>query len=107
MTFCLLSLGGLPPLAGFMGKLYIFSAAVEGGHWWLAVAGVVNSVISVYYYFLIAHRMFFREASDDTAIPVGAYVLGGVALAVVGVLLLGVYPEPLIAGVRASTQILP
>ena len=107
MTFCLLSLGGIPPLAGFMGKLYIFSAAVEAGQWWLAVLGVVNSVVSVYYYFLIAHRMFFREPGDETAIPVGAFVYGGVAVAVVGVLLFGVYPEPLIAGVRASAQMLP
>jgi NADH-quinone oxidoreductase subunit N len=107
LLFCLLSLAGIPPLAGFMGKLYIFSAAVQTGQWWLAVAGVVNSVVSAYYYFAIAHRMFFTEPSDDTAIPVGAYIYGGVAVAVVGVLLFGVYPEPLIAGVRASTQILP
>ena len=107
LMFCLLSLAGIPPLAGFMGKLVIFSSAVQSGQWWLAVVGVLNSVVSVYYYFAIAHRMFFREPSDDTAIPVGAYVCGGVAVAVVGVLLFGINPEPLIAGVRASTQILP
>lgn len=107
MTFCLLSLAGIPPLAGFMGKLYIFSSAVQAGHWWLAVAGVVNSVVSVYYYFQIARRMFLRSPSDESAIPVGAYVYGGVALAMAAVLVFGVYPEPLIAGVRASTQTLP
>lgn len=107
LTFCLLSLAGIPPLAGFMGKLYIFSSAVEAGEWWLAVVGVLNSVVSVYYYFAIAHRMFFREPTDEVAIPVGAYVCGGVAVAVVGVLLFGIYPEPLIASVRASTYILP
>jgi NADH-quinone oxidoreductase subunit N len=105
--FCLLSLAGIPPLAGFMGKLLIFSSAVQSGLWWLAIVGVLNSVVSVYYYFLVAHRMFFREPSDEIAIPVGAYVCGGVAVAVVGVLLFGINPEPLIAGVRASTQILP
>ncbi len=107
LMFCLLSLAGIPPLAGFMGKLVIFSSAVQAGQWWLAVVGVLNSVVSVYYYFAIAHRMFFRDPSDEVAIPVGAYVCGGVALAVVGVLLFGLHPEPLIAGVRASTQILP
>jgi NADH-quinone oxidoreductase subunit N len=107
LMFCLLSLAGIPPLAGFMGKLVIFSSAVQAGQWWLAVVGVVNSVVSVYYYFAIAHRMFFKEASDDAAIPVGAYVCGGVAVAVVGVLLFGFHPEPLLAGVRASAQILP
>ncbi len=107
LMFCLLSLAGIPPLAGFMGKLLIFSAAVEIGQWWLAVAGVINSVVSVYYYFAIVHRMFFREPSDDAAIKVGGYVRGGVALAIGGVLFFGVYPEPLIALVRASTCILP
>lgn len=107
LMFCLLSLAGIPPLAGFMGKLYIFSSAVQAGQWWLAVVGLLNSCVSVYYYFLLAHRMFFKEPSDETAIPVGAYVCGGVAVAVVGVLLLGVHPEPLIAGVRASAKMLP
>ncbi|MEK7390229.1 MAG: NADH-quinone oxidoreductase subunit N [Elusimicrobiota bacterium] len=107
LTFCLLSLAGIPPFAGFMGKLYIFSAAVESGRWGLAVAGVLNSVVSVYYYFLIAHRMFFREPSDERGLCVGPYVYGGLAVAVIGVLLLGLHPEPLIAGVRASTGMLP
>ena len=107
LMFCLLSLAGIPPLAGFMGKMLIFSSIVQARQWWLAVVGVLNSVVSVYYYFAFAHRMFFREPCDDVAIPVGAYVCGGVAIAVVGVLLFGINPEPLIAGVRASTQILP
>ncbi|MDE2491339.1 MAG: NADH-quinone oxidoreductase subunit N [Elusimicrobia bacterium] len=108
MVFCLLSLAGLPPLAGFMGKLYLFSSAVESGHWWLAVFGVVNSVASVYFYFRVAHRMFFRAPREGAGpLPVGPYVYGGIALAVVGVLLFGVRPEPLIAGVRAAAPLLP
>ncbi len=103
MTFCLLSLAGIPPLAGFMGKLYIFSSAVETGHWWLATAGLLNSVASAYFYFRIAQRMFLR-APREGALPVaaGPYIYGAVAVAVVGVILFGVHPEPLIAGVRAS-----
>jgi NADH-quinone oxidoreductase subunit N len=107
LMFCLLSLAGIPPLAGFIGKMVIFSSAVQAGQWWLAVVGVLNSCVSVYYYFAIAHRMFFKEPADETAIPVGAYVCGGVAVAVVGVLLFGVHPEPLLAGVRASAKMLP
>jgi NADH-quinone oxidoreductase subunit N len=108
LTFCLLSLAGIPPLAGFMGKLYIFSAAVESGRWWLAAFGLLNSVASAYFYFRLAHRMFFR-APDENAAPldIGPYVYGGIAVAVVGVLLFGVHPEPLIAGVRASAPLLP
>lgn len=107
LMLCLLSLAGIPPLAGFMGKLYIFSAAVEAKMWWLAVAGVVNSVASVYYYFLLAHRMFFKDDPDSEPVPVGAFVYGGLAVAVVGVLLFGAHPEPLIQGVRASARLLP
>jgi NADH-quinone oxidoreductase subunit N len=108
MLFCLLSLAGIPPLAGFMGKLYIFSAAVESGHWYLATFGVLNSVASAYFYFRIAHRMFFTAPADAEApIAVGPYVYGGIAVAVVGVLMFGVHPEPLIAGVRASAPLLP
>ncbi len=108
LMFCLLSLAGIPPLAGFMGKLYIFSSAVESGRWWLAVFGVVNSVASTYFYFRVAHRMFFRAPEGEPApLEVGPYVYGGIAVAVVGVLLFGVHPEPLIAGVRAAAPLLP
>lgn len=108
LTFCLLSLAGIPPLAGFMGKLYIFSSAVESGRWYLAAAGLVNSVASAYFYFRLAHRMFFRAPAENAApLAVGPYVYGGIAVAVVGVILFGVHPEPLIAGVRASAPLLP
>lgn len=108
MSFCLLSLAGIPPFAGFMGKMYIFSAAVKADMMWLAVVGVLNSVVSVYYYFRIAQRMFLRDPAGEAApLPVGAFVCGGVAVAVVGVLLFGIHPEPLIAGVKASTRFLP
>ncbi len=107
MALCLLSLAGIPPLAGFMGKLYIFSSAVESGRWWLAGIGVANSVASAYFYFRVTHRMFFRGPTQDAkALQIGPYVYGGIAVAVVGVLLFGVYPEPLIAGVRASAPLL-
>lgn len=107
LTFCLLSLAGLPPMAGFMGKLYIFSSAVEAGRWWLAVVGVLNSVASVYFYFRIVHRMFFRGSEEPVPLQVGPYVYGSVAVAVAGVIIFGIHPEPLISGVRASAHLLP
>lgn len=108
LTLCLLSLAGLPPLAGFMGKLYIFSAAVEAGRWWLAVAGLVNSIASAYFYFRLVHRMYFTPAAEGAApLRVGPFVYGGLAVALVAVLALGVHPEPLIAGARASVLALP
>jgi len=108
MTFCLLSLAGIPPLAGFIGKLYIFSSAVETGHWWLAVIGLVNSVASAYFYFRVVHRMYFRAPSAAPApLAVGHFVYGAIAVAVLGVLLFGVNPQPLIASVSASAGLLP
>jgi len=70
MTICLLSLGGIPPTNGFFGKFYIFKAAMEvydGQLLWLVVIGVVNSVISIYYYLRIVTSMYFREASQPFA----------------------------------------
>jgi NADH-quinone oxidoreductase subunit N len=107
MTFFLLSLSGIPPLAGFMGKFYIFSAAVQSGHYLLAAAGVINSVVSVYFYMKIVYHMFFKEATDVAPLEVGPYLYGGLAVAVAGVLIFGIYPEPLVASVQASAQYLP
>lgn len=85
----LLSLTGIPPTAGFVGKLYIFGAAIQSHQWaWLAVVGIVNSVISLYYYMNIARLMYFdkRPGSEITGTPLAVRVtvfvtgLGTVAL---------------------------
>ena len=92
MTIFLLSLGGLPPTAGFIGKWYIFSAAVQEGHYWLAVIGVLTSVISVFFYLRIVVMMYMTEGSDAPRPHVAASALAGLALAVIAVLYLGVLP---------------
>src|SRR5215208_6540973 len=61
MTIFLLSLGGIPPTAGFIGKWYIFSAAIQEGHYWLAIIGVLTSVISVFFYLRIVVMMYMTE----------------------------------------------
>ncbi|MBI3552771.1 MAG: NADH-quinone oxidoreductase subunit N [Elusimicrobia bacterium] len=104
MTFFLLSLAGIPPLAGFMGKFYIFQAAVQSGHIGLAALGLVNSVVSVYYYMAIAYHMFFKPAATEEPLSIGPYLYGGLAVAVAGVIIFGIYPEPLIASVQTSAQ---
>ena len=58
MTVFLLSLGGFPPTAGFIAKWYIFSAAVQEGHYWLAIIGVLSSVVSVFFYLRIVVMMY-------------------------------------------------
>src|SRR5215216_1206004 len=65
MTVCLLSLGGLPPTAGFIGKWYIFSAAVSAGYYGLAVIGVLTSVISVFFYLRVVVMMYMQERGTE------------------------------------------
>jgi NADH-quinone oxidoreductase subunit N len=92
MTVFLLSLGGFPPLAGFIGKWYIFSAAVEEGHYWLAIIGVLTSVVSVFFYLRIVVMMWMTEGREThrPRLPVTAAI--GLALATIAVFYLGVLP---------------
>jgi NADH-quinone oxidoreductase subunit N len=69
MTIFLLSLAGIPPLAGFMGKFYLLSAAVKAKYYWLAVIGVLNSVVAVYYYLRVVMAMYFREPVGEMERP--------------------------------------
>lgn len=90
-----LSLAGLPPTAGFVGKLAVFYATVAKGLYFLAIIGVLNSVVSVYYYFNVIRQMFFMpapEGAERVRFPASM----GLALAIsfAGTLLIGFYPEP-------------
>ena len=67
MAFCLLSLAGLPPLAGFVGKFYIFWAVAQRGLYWLVLAGVINSAISLYYYARVIRQMYLAEEVPEPA----------------------------------------
>jgi len=91
----LLSLVGIPPLAGFVGKFYLFAAAVRAGYLWLAVIGVVNSAVAAYYYLRVVVFMYMREPEGAGARLVPSFA-GGLALAIalIGIVLLGVIPAP-------------
>jgi NADH-quinone oxidoreductase subunit N len=93
MAVCMLSLAGVPPLVGFAGKFYVFSAAVDAGYVGLVVIGVLNSLISVYYYFGVIMRMYMVEGSP-TIDPLSArpYLAVGLLLAVGGTVVLGLLP---------------
>jgi NADH-quinone oxidoreductase subunit N len=106
MLFFMLSLGGVPPTAGFMGKFWLFSAAIESGYVWLAVIGVLNSAISLYYYVRIVVFMWLKNepsGSEPVINPAMATVLG---VALVATLVLGVYPRPLFEFAEASARTL-
>jgi NADH-quinone oxidoreductase subunit N len=106
MLIFMLSLGGIPPTAGFMGKFWLFSAAIESGYPWLAVIGVLNSAVSLYYYVRIVVFMWLKNeptGTEPTSSPTMAFALG---VAVVATLLLGVYPRPLFEFAEASARTL-
>src|SRR5215203_5238612 len=92
MTVFLLSLGGFPPMAGFIGKWYIFSAAVQEGHFALAIIGVLSSVVSVFFYLRIVVMMYMTEGSEVPRPQVPATAMAGLALATAAVFYLGVLP---------------
>ena len=92
MTIFLLSLGGLPPTAGFIGKWYIFTAAVQSGHYALAVIGVLTSVVSVFFYLRIVVMMYMTEGTDAVRPHVPAAAMAGLALATAAVFYLGILP---------------
>jgi NADH-quinone oxidoreductase subunit N len=92
MTVFLLSLGGIPPTVGFIGKWYIFSAAVQEGHYWLAVIGVLTSVVSVFFYLRIVVMMYMTEGTETLRPRVPVAAMTGLALAVIAVFYLGILP---------------
>ena len=102
MTVFLLSLGGFPLTAGFIGKWYIFSAAVEQGHYTLAIIGVLTSVISVFFYLRIVVMMYMTEGAEISRPRVPAAAMAGLGLATLAVFYLGVLPTWVIDMAHAS-----
>jgi NADH-quinone oxidoreductase subunit N len=97
MLVFMVSLAGIPPTAGFVGKFFIFWALIETGHTVLAVIGAVYAVVAIYYYFRIVKAVFV-EPEEAEAGPLTVSLGTRVGLVVTGVLTLalGVYPEPIL-----------
>ena len=108
-TFALLSLAGIPPLAGFIGKFYLFAAAMEKGYLWLVIVASLNSVVSLFYYLTLIKRMYIGESEAPKAkltisFPVKAVLL----IACVGIFWLGVMPGSLLNAIGAmSSSVFP
>jgi len=103
MAIFLVSLTGLPPTAGFIGKLYLFAALIRAKLIWLAIVGALNSVVSLYYYVRIFRNMFLRDA-ESSAEPL-AFEASNIVLLVillVPTLALGLYFGPLVEFAQAS-----
>ena len=93
LTIFLFSLMGIPPTAGFAGKFYIFAGAIKSGYIWLAVIGVLNSAVSLYYYLRVMVYMYFREPTEDFSwVKVDVPTLASIVIALIGVFYLGILP---------------
>lgn len=103
MLVFLLSLAGVPPLAGFIGKLYIFLAAIQEGLYTLIVVGLVNIVISMYYYLVIVKKMYINEPIDPSPLTISGPMKAVVYIGLAGTLMLGIYPRPFIDWVVSAT----
>lgn len=95
MAIFMVALIGLPPTSGLWGKVYIFAAAIKGNLTWLALIGLLNSVISMYYYANVIRHMYLMEPSDESTL-VGSLPIKAVVIAmIIGVIFLGVLPQEL------------
>jgi NADH-quinone oxidoreductase subunit N len=93
MAVFMFSLAGIPPSAGFVGKFYVFGAAVQAGYIWLVVLGVLNSLVSLYYYLGVVVNMYMHDPVDQPAQPVPLPTVGlALAIAVFAILDLGIFP---------------
>lgn len=106
VTILMLSLIGVPPTAGFFGKLLLYRAAVDSGMIWLGLATVLNGVISVPYYYRIVRNMYMKEGAATSTLVPTLPIAVVLIVAVGGTLLLGILPEPL-ARVVAAISIAP
>ena len=105
MLLFLLSLAGIPPAAGFLGKYYIFLSLIESGHYGLASLGVLYSLFGLYYYLKIANAMLMRAPMETERLPVSLGMRCAVGVTALGTIVIGVYPEPFIRGVNWSLGI--
>lgn len=105
MLLFLLSLAGIPPAAGFLGKYYIFLSLIESGHYGLASLGVLYSLFGLYYYLKIANAMLMRAPIETERLAVSLGMRCAVGVTALATIVIGVYPEPFIRGVNWSLGI--
>lgn len=107
LTLSFLSMAGIPPLAGFAGKFYLFSAIVSQGYLWLVIVGLLMSMASVYYYLSVVKVMFMADPQSDSPIVVPTGAKAGLLISMIITVILGVWPQPLsvLANLAANSLI--
>ena len=106
MLLFLLSLGGIPFVAGFWAKLYVFWAAAERGLYWLVLLGAVLTVVALFYYLLVVRSMYIEAPARPERVPVAPALALSLLLCVLGVVVLGVYPKAVVmAALRVASAL--
>ena len=100
MALFMFSLTGIPPFAGFFGKYYVFAGAIEGGYTWLAIVGVLMSVVSAYYYLRLVVVMYFREEGSTMAPEASRVSLAALFISAVAIIAMGVFPSSILTLTR-------
>ena len=106
MLLFMLSLGGIPPTAGFMGKLWLFGAAIEADYVWLAVIGVLNSAVSLYYYIRVVVYMWLKNDPAGSEPRLSPALAVALAVTLIATVALGLYPRPLFDVAELSARAL-
>jgi len=106
MGIFLLSLAGVPPLAGFMGKFYVLSAAIKAQYYWLAVIGVLNSAVAAYYYLRVIMYMYFKDPVGELGKPdfSPAYTLA-IVISLWALVHMGIFPRDFLLITQKSVNI--
>lgn len=106
MCIALLSLAGIPPTAGFFAKYYVLTAAIGSGHYWLAIIGILTSLVGVYYYFKIIIAMYFREPKEGIEYNADSKHQALLFVTAVATIVLGLMPDLILnIGAPAATVI--
>jgi NADH-quinone oxidoreductase subunit N len=100
----LLSLGGIPFVAGFWAKLFIFRAVVDQHMYALALLGAVATIVALYYYLVLSSRMYVDEPEKRTPVPVPGPLFLAILICAVGTVVMGVYPEPWVQAVMEAAK---
>jgi NADH-quinone oxidoreductase subunit N len=102
-----LSLAGIPPLAGFWGKYFVFLALIQTGHYTLATVGVLFAVVGLAYYARIFNAAFVRKPLEDAPVAAGPSMKLALALTAIGTIVIGIFPNGMIQAAQWSMASLP
>ncbi|HVR43041.1 MAG TPA: NADH-quinone oxidoreductase subunit N [Thermoanaerobaculia bacterium] len=108
LAVCMISLAGVPPTAGFIAKFYLFKVAIEAGATWIALVGILASIVSVYYYLRVVYYLYMKEGDELAVEPDrGVFSTAALAIAIIGIFVIGIFPTPLFRGaLEAATLVL-